>query len=154
MKQLLLLWVFLVASTNGQDNRCPRLQASDLGSTASLSNTGLLARTIGATAGESSNPPIQILQVNTVCLGQSQVRDRYRSTSVVVSYMRGGAQVTAQVEYQCDPNGIWSFGSDPVVDISPVATLMTPTTANCILCIDPVTLTEASEIEHCAGQGS
>ena len=152
MRQLLMFWI-LVASTNGQtDNRCAELQASDLGSTDSPSNTGLLATTIGSTSGESSNPSIRILQVNTVCLGQSQVRDRYRSTSVVVRYLRDGAEVTAQVEYQCDANGMWDFGNSPVVNTSSMANLMTATRTNCIICIEPTTGVPASPIEHCAGQ--
>ena len=152
VRQLLLLWV-LVASANGQ-TECTELQAGDLGSTTALSNSGLLTSTIGATAGEASNPNIQILEINTVCLAQGAVRGRYRSTSVVVRYMRENVgEVVAQVEYQCS-NGMWGFGSSPTVDTSLTATLTTPLRTDCIICIHPdLAFTVAvTDTEHCAGK--
>ena len=151
VRQLLLLWV-LVVSANGQ-TECTELQARDLGPTTALSSTGLLASTIGATAGEASNPNIQILEINTVCLAQGAVRDRYRSSSVVVRYRRENVgEVIAQVEYQC-ANGVWDSGSSPVVNINPTATLTTPLRSDCIICISPVLAQTVSvtDTEHCAG---
>ena len=88
-----------------------------------------------------------------MCLAQGQVRDRYRSISIVVRYMRDGVgEVIVQVEYQCT-DGVWSFGDASSITTSPVATLSTPVKYTCILCIHPskATFTSISAAEHCIG---
>ena len=149
----LLILLVLLSPSLGQ-TECTELQARDLGSTSALSSTGLLASTIGATAGEASNPNIQILEINTVCLAQGAVRNRYRSSSVVVRYRRENVgEVIAQVEYQC-VNGAWNFGSSPVVNTTNLtATLTTPLRSDCIICISPglAQTVSVTDTEHCAG---
>ena len=150
-----LLFLVLVNSVNGQG--CAELQASDLGSTTGTSNVGLLADTIAAEEG-IANPIVQILEINTVCLAQSGVRDTYESTSVVVRYMRMtrvrgpgeiSEEVTGQVEYACS-DGTWAFNVARI-DTNPMADLATQLTRSCISCLSPVENPAVSTLQHCLG---
>ena len=100
---LVALLSFLCA-VNSQD--CSELQISDLGNTTSESQTGLLADTLRVLGGDSTNPAVQILEFNTVCLSQGALKDTYTRTSVVVRYTADGDEATSQVEYKCT-DGMW-----------------------------------------------
>ena len=156
MLEVLLLWG-LIASVNAQGQGCVELQTSDLGSTSSPTDTGLLAIMLAAQSGDVINPTIQILESNNVCLAQASVRDLYRYVSVLVRYLRfsGGmapVTVTAQVEYECIA-GEWGF-SRPSVDFNSNATLTSLVRTDCNLCIGPATAPASfvlTDIEHCFG---
>ncbi len=125
------------------------LQDSQLGNTSLLSTEGLLAETLQMASGEAGHPSFQILETNTVCLGQGTVRDAYRSVSVVVKYRSsGGVEEIVQVEYQCI-NGEWGFDT-PSLTNNPEGNLTTALRTDCALCIAPdQSPGSVSEGEHC-----
>lgn len=144
--------VFLLSVVNGQD--CLILQPSDLGDTSAPSSVGLLAETLAAEFG-TGPPSIQILEINPVCLAQGTMRDRYRSISIVVRYLRAAdnMEVEVQVEYDCNnASGQWRFNPTVAVTVNPEVTLATAVRTNCILCGNSrqVTTVELNE-NHCAG---
>lgn len=159
-----LLWMLLSSPlpVSSQSQDCPMLQNSQLGSNTTFSNTGLLADALAAKAGDGSVLDVQIMEVNTVCLGQGTQRDTYRSTSLIVSYISTADvnTVTVQVHYQClelDGRPQWStnnFGtSETSVSDSAGGNLTTSLRTDCILCVDSTTGPVASSAdEHCAGK--
>lgn len=158
-----LLWMLLSSPLPVSSQDCPMLQNSQLGSNTTFSNTGLLADALAAKAGDGSALDVQIMEVNTVCLGQGTQRDTYRSTSLIVSYISTADvnTVTVQVHYQClelDGRPQWStenFGSSEVsVSDSVGGSLTTSLRTDCIFCIDSAVGPTISSDEHCAGKDS
>ena len=65
---------------------CERITVDDLGRSDMLENTGLVA-TILTPSGEGENAvDVRILNITIVCEAQHRMQDRYRYTSVIVSF--------------------------------------------------------------------
>lgn len=143
MLQVLLLLVIL-GTCSGQ---CPIVQESDLGNTTQLSSAGLLADALA-----NASLSYQLLEYNTVCLGQGTARDLYRSTSLVVRYLDSeGREETWQLHFQC-AGGTWSTSGIDVVTTAD-ATLTTGLRKDCYLCIAPSTFPGITlDDHHCLGE--
>ena len=161
MENTLLLRFFWLSATlsllgaRGQTTDCPLLQDSQLGNTSALATEGLLAAALRAQSGDD-NVSLQILEANTVCLGQGTVRDAYHSVSVVVRYREvNDTEQLVQVEYQCT-NGEWGFGNESSVSTIPEGNVTTALRRDCSLCIEPDLSPDggmqASADEHCVGK--
>ena len=147
----LIVFLWSVSCANGQQVLgCAELRISDLGDSTAPSTQGLLAT---ALATGNTNPSVQLLQFNTVCLSQGSVRDRYLSVSVVVRYRRDGMEATAQVEFQCQNNETWIFPVQFSAFLNPSVTLSTALRTDCVACIpqEDIYLYVTIE-EHCAGE--
>ena len=157
----LWLWIAYVLVTfelaSAQYDDCAMLQESELGDTTALSSTGLLA---DALAIQSGDAPLmyQLLEFNTVCLGQGSVRDTYRTISLIVRFRdSGGTESTMQLHFQCG-SGAWNipadgFGSSANAVTAAGGTLTTALRTDCFLCLDP-SLAPAGQVsveEHCLG---
>ena len=73
LKNLILfaLLLLLESSVNGQQVLgCAELQIGDLGDSTPPSAQGLLATALARTESGNTNPSVQVLQFNTVCLSQ------------------------------------------------------------------------------------
>ena len=148
----LIVFLWSVSCTNGQQVLdCAELQIGDLGSSTAPSAQGLLATALARTEPGNTNPSVQVLQFNTVCLSQGSVRDRYSSVSVVVSYRRDGMEATAQVEYLCQ-HGEWIFPMQFSASLNPNATLSTALRTDCLACSPPGNTFVVTPEEHCAGE--
>ena len=135
----LIVLIWSVSCANGQQVLgCAELQIGDLGDSTAPSAQGLLATALARAESGSTNPSVQVLQFNTVCLSQVSVRDRYLSVSVVVRYRRDGMEATAQVEYQCQINETsWIFPMQFSTSLNPNATLSTALRTDCFVCEPP-----------------
>ena len=156
----LTLWILLVLTVelaSAQYDDCAMLQESELGDTTALSNTGLLADALAALTGDTFLS-YQLLEFNTVCLGQGSVRDTYRSISLIVRYVDlGGTESMMQLHFQCR-SGAWNivadgFGTAANAVTAAGGTLTTALRTDCFLCLDP-SLAPAGQVsveEHCLG---
>lgn len=154
LPRLVLLWVLAVPHASNGQTDCPRLQIGDLGDTTAPSTTGLVAFTLSSVAGDTGTPSsVQVITMNTVCLGQGTVRDMYRSVSVIVDYLDGttNMMMIAQVEFQC-MGGMWGFQNEASFTETPTGTLMTSVRTDCTICLSPPLGTglAVSPDEHCA----
>lgn len=142
-----------LAAVSGQSSDCPMLRQSELGDNTTMSATGLLAEALSA-GGQGSNVN-QLLQYKTVCLGQGTVRDTYRTTSLVVSYLDStSTEMTMQLHLQCGA-GSWNIayaGSVDRVLTATNSTLSTPLRTDCLLCLAPGSGIAVSTEEHCSGK--
>ena len=147
MLQALLLLVILGACSGQSEMDCPMVQESDLGNTTEFSNVGLLADALA-----DASLSYQLVQYNTVCLGQGKARDLYRSTSLVVRYLdSAGGDKTQQLHLQCD-DGTWSTSGFGVVTAAD-ATLTTSLRKDCLLCSGSPTFLGSQGLEHhCLGK--
>ena len=128
--------VLMISPLQGQTTDCSMLEDSQLGNTSALSTEGLLAAALRAQSGDA-NVSLQILEANTVCLGQGTVRDAYHSVSVVVRYREvNDTEQLVQVEYQCT-NGEWGFGNESSASTIPEGNVTTALRRDCSLCIEP-----------------
>ena len=174
---LLYVGAVLVGQVLSQTDPCQRVTYEDLGSTTTFSGEGILADTINPISEGGSIPGIfRVMNdsLHIVCEAQHQMQNRYRFTSVLVSYvcqstdprltaMCDGATVqTVQLTLGCNNNAwsasITSAGVDYVLTMNPAATTSTELASNCILCINPdhpivatLSLTVAPDA-HCVGK--
>ena len=150
------LLVILVTGASGQFSDCAMLQKSELGDTTALSNTGLLADALAVQTGDGT-VNYQLLEYNTVCLGQGTVRDTYRSISLVVRHLNsGGTEATQQLDLQCI-NGNWDIDNFEILASSIAAadgTLTTAVRRDCFACISPTLAGTQpfSTEEHCLSE--
>ena len=150
-----MLVTFELASAQYDD--CAMLQESELGNTTALSKTGLLTDALAVLSGNASLL-YQLLEFNTVCLGQGSVRDTYRSISLIVRYANnGGTESTMQLHFQCR-SGAWNIAAEgfgPTANAVTAAggTLTTALRTDCYVCLDPHGLPAGlvSMEEHCLG---
>ena len=161
---LLLLHILtalaLLASSSrvrAQFDDCSALQESELGNTTALSTSGLLADALAFQSGEA-NLALQVLEYNTVCLGQGTSRDSYRSTALVVRYLQAGeSEVISQLHLQCIA-GTWStnnFGSSQNALTDADGTLSTSLRTDCFLCLEPDSAPPGQQFSmehHCLGE--
>ena len=148
-----ILLVIVTASTaKGQGSDCPMLQITDLGSTTSLTSSGWLAAALSFHAAETLT--YQILEYNTVCLGQGSVRDTYRSASFIVRYLdSSGAENTVQLYLQCI-SGSWTtqtLGSHQNAISTAGGDFDTALRTDCYLCSPPFIDARISVAEGCFG---
>ena len=146
---------------------CEKITANDLGNSDMLQNTGLVA-----TVFDVIN--VRILSMTIVCEAQHRMQDRYRYTSVVVSFncfttdtagvpecANSSVVHTEQFDFGC-ANGTWSRMILTVTtaarSTNPNATLSTGLDTDCILCINPSNpeteflSSPVDSVTHCVGE--
>ena len=146
---------------------CEKITTDDLGRS---ENTGLVATTLTPTGDGSFVVAVRILSMNIVCEAQHEMRNRYRYTSVVVSFNcfttdarvpecnDNSVVLTEQFDFGC-VNGEWSPNILTVRtaarSANPNATLSTGLDTGCILCINPSNAEAprpVDSITHCVGE--
>ena len=152
---------------------CERITTDDLGRSDMLQNTGLVATILNPTGEGSDVVDVRILSMNIVCEAQHEMQDRYRYTSVAVSFNcfatddrvsecnDSSAVLTEQYDFGCT-GGAWSPNiltvSTAARTTNPNATLSTRLDTGCILCINPSNPEAAflsspvDSVTHCVGE--
>ena len=137
---IVLLLVVSAPSARGQISDCPMLQTSDLGDTTSLSSSGWLAAALEFHTDSEDQLTYQLLEYNTVCLGQGSVRGLYRSASFIVRYLNSsGAENIMQLYLNCI-FGSWTTqtgGSHQNAISEAGGNFTTPLRTDCYLCSPP-----------------
>ena len=159
-----------------QTDACQRVTDEDLGSTTAFSGEGVLADAINPSSEGGSEPgTFRVMNdsLHIVCEAQHQIQNRYKFTSVLVSYacqstdprltaMCDGTTVqTVQLTLGCN-NNAWSAtranNANFVLTMNPTATTSTERASNCRLCVNPdhpivttLSLTVAQDT-HCVGK--
>ena len=170
---LIVIYITLLSKVAYSQDACERITVDDLGRSDMLENTGLVA-TILTPSGEGENAvDVRILNITIVCEAQHRMQDRYRYTSVVVSFncLTTDARVpecanssvvnTEQFDLGCN-GGTWSPNiltvSDAARTTNPTAIPSTGLDTDCILCVNPNN-TEAAflpspvdSVTHCVGK--
>ena len=173
--QLLLEIVFLlsVSSLVYSQDACNRLTTTDLGRSDMLDPSGLISQILTPSGEVTSNPTVRVIEINIVCEAQHRIQDRYRYTSVVVSFncFTTDARVpecanssvvhTEQFDFGC-VSGTWSPNiltvSTAARTTNPIATLSTGLDTDCILCINPNNTeveflpSPVDSVTHCSGE--
>ncbi len=165
VKELLLLVTILVSlcSLVHSQGSCERM-------TVDLLEDGLVGNLLDSAGGDGTViPPVQVNNMNIVCEAQDSVQDRYRYTSVVVSFTCSGQTppycdnsmiLTQQFDFGCSLTNMWTsniFNGDVSISrtLFPAATLATEKASDCRVCINPIHPTVAalnsmsSETTHC-----
>ena len=154
---------------------CERITANDLGNSVVLSTSGLLSDILTPSGEqvEGGEVQVRIRNINIVCEAQHMMRDRYRYTSVVVSFycLTTDGRVpecndssvvnTEQFEFGC-LNSMWTdiVQGDTTTGraTNPNATLSTELDTDCIVCFNPGHpevrfLTRPPDtVTHCSGE--
>ncbi len=153
---------------------CERLTEGNLGTT-DLSSTGLVSAAIITTVGDGIVVSTRLIpgSIHIVCEAQHEIRDRYRYTSALFSYVctttgnrtlafcDNSAVITAQLTLSCVDRA-WSLtllgtSASPLTP-NPVATASTSLASTCSLCFPPdntfVNFLQlvVSEVTHCVGK--
>ena len=159
---LKVVFLSILSATTAQSQwNCSLLEESELGSTESFTNRGLLAEALIA-FNQGGDGEYQLVQYNIVCLAQGSGRGQYSMVSVIACYLRRNTagEMLAQFHFEC-VSGQWSI---TVLDIVGVVTtsaevvgnLSTPVRTDCRLCIDlsggGVDAPSATPAEHCIGK--
>ena len=175
---LLLLGMAYLLSMSSlvySQDACSRLTTTNLGRSDKLDQRGLISNIL-TPAGESaskSTVAVRVIEINIVCEAQHMMQDRYRYTSVVVSFNCFSMDVrvpecanssvvhTEQFDVGC-VSGEWSpiilTISNTARTTNPNATLSTALDTGCILCINPSNLeaqtlpTPIDSVTHCSGE--
>ena len=159
--------ILLVQVVYCQD-ACKRITKDVLGNSSELVNTGLVADII--------TPPgiqtlVRIVDMNIVCEAQHMMEDRYRYTSVVVSFNcftsdprlpechNSSVVITEQFDLGCN-GGAWTASilsvDNQARTSNPTANLTTELDTCCILCLNPVhpsaVTFSVSTVTHCASK--
>ena len=152
---------------------CERITTDDLGRSDMLENSGLVATALTPTGEAGNVVDVRILDVTIICEAQHEMQDRYRYTSVVVSFNclttdarvsecnDSSAVLTEQYDFGCT-GGAWSRNILTVTTAArtanPTATLSTGLDTGCILCINPSNPEAAflpspvDSVTHCVGE--
>ena len=152
---------------------CEKITSDDLGRSDMLENTGLVATTLTPTGEAGNVVDVRILDMTIVCEAQHRMQDRYRYTSVVVSFNclttddrvlecnDSSVVHTEQFDFGC-VSGTWSRNilsdSTAARSTNPNATLSTGLDTDCILCINPSNSEAAflprpvDSVTHCVGE--
>ena len=156
---------------------CERLTVDILGSSDMLSEGRIISEILTPDGEVSIRPTVRILNMTIVCEAQHMMQDRYRYTSVVVSFncFSTDARVpecadssvvhTEQFDLGCT-SGEWTTNILTVSDAGRTtnlnATLSTELDSDCILCINPnhpifespsfERHSDVSNTTHCAGE--
>ena len=170
---LIVVCITLLSKVAYSQDACERITIDDLGRSDMLENTGLVADVVSPTGDGPNAAAVRILNMTIVCEAQHMMQDRYRYTSVVVSFNCSTTDVrvsecadssvvhTEQFDFGC-VGGEWSRNiltvSDAARTTNPTATLSTGLDTGCILCINPsnpeaVSLpTPVNSVTHCVGK--
>ena len=150
---LIVVYITLLSKVAYSQDACERITVDDLGRSDMLENTGLVASVI-TPPGEAGNAVnVKILNMTIVCEAQYMMQDRYRYTSVVVSFNcfvvddprvpecnDSSVVNTEQFDFGC-VSGAWTPNiltvSDAARTTNPNATLSTGLDTGCILCVNP-----------------
>ena len=153
---------------------CERITSDNLGRSDMLGNTGLVATILNPVGKDVNAVDVRILNMTIVCEAQHRMQDRYRYTSVVVSFNCQQQTVkfnvsecanmsvvyTEQYDFGCI-DGTWSPNTFTVSTAArtanPTATLSTGLNTSCIACINPSNpeaenLAFVDNITHCLGK--
>ena len=152
---------------------CERIPTDDLGRSDMLQNSGLVATELTPTGEGGILVDVRILDMTIVCEAQDRMQDRYRYTSVVVSFNclttddrvpecnDSSVVLTEQFNFGC-VGGTWSRNilsdSTAARTTNPNATLSTGLDTGCILCINPSNPEAAflsspvDTVTHCVGE--
>ena len=172
-ENLILLLVFCTASLVDCQDACERITVDNLGRSDMLENTGLVASVLTPTGEGANVADVRILNITIVCEAQHMMQDRYRYTSVVVSFNCFSMDVrvpecanssvvhTEQFDFGC-VGGEWSRNiltiSNAARTANPNATLSTSLDTGCILCVNPSNPEAAfltspvDPVTHCSGE--
>ena len=130
---------------------CARVTKEDLGNTTQLSNEGILAFALANDHFNIAAVDVVVIDINVVCEAQHKIENRYRYTSVVVSYIcasndlrlpncNSTVVITNQLTLACEL-GNWSrliFGDAAfALTPDPTASLSTVLNSGCDICISP-----------------
>lgn len=130
---------------------CARVTKEDLGNTTQLSNEGILAFALANDHFNIAAVDVVVIDINVVCEAQHKIENRYRYTSVVVSYIcasndlrlpncNSTVVITNQLTLACEL-GNWSrliFGDAAfALTPDPTASLSTVLNLGCDICISP-----------------
>ena len=176
MNKNLVLCVSVLALAFQQvysQDACERITTNDLGNSEMLSLDGLLSDILTPGGEQAVGTEVRVRNVTIVCEAQHMMQDRYRYTSVVVSFncLTTDARVpecndssvvnTEQFDLGC-LNGEWTPNiltvSDAARTTNPTATLSTGLDTYCIVCINPINPEEAflpaavDTVTHCSGK--
>ena len=170
---LVALCITLLSKVAFSQDACERITADNLGRSDMLGNTGLVALVITPTGEGGNLVDVRILNMTIVCEAQHSMQNRYRYTSVVVSFncLTTDARVpecndssvvnTEQFDFGC-VSGAWSPNiltvSTAARTTNPTATLSTGLETNCIVCINPNNFeagflpSPVDSVTHCVGK--
>ena len=153
---------------------CEKITTNDLGRSDMLQNTGLVATILNPGGDVSNVVYVRILNMNIVCEAQHKMQDRYRYTSVVVSFNclttedarvpecnDSSVVLTEQFDFGC-ANGAWSLNiltiSTTARTANPTATMSTALVTGCIFCVNPSNPeapylpSPVDSVTHCVGE--
>ena len=152
---------------------CERITTDDLGRSDMLQKTGLVATTLTPGGAGNMVVNVRILSMTIVCEAQHEMQNRYRYTSVVVSFNcfttndkvsecnDSSVVLTEQFDFGC-VSGAWSpnilSDSTAARTANPNATLSTGLDTDCILCINPnnseamFLSNPVDTVTHCVGE--
>ena len=158
----------LVSQVYSQD-ACERLTVDVLGSSTELAQ-GLLSEILEPGGESSPVTRVRILDMRIVCLAQHEMKDRYRYTSVVVSFeclttdsrvpecLAGSPTRTEQFDLGC-VDGQWTaiiLSTSNARTMDPNATLTTGLDTGCRFCINPdhpsAAFFSIDSVTHCVGK--
>ena len=123
--------------------QCQRITGSDLGSSNSPSQSGLIAQSFVAVGGDNVAAPfIQILAFHIVCEAAGNQRNTYRYASLIANYTSNSQAALSQFDYQCTSSGVWGSNvagsSVGVITSPPDADFTTRLRQDCGICVNPV----------------
>ena len=152
---------------------CETLTVDVLGSFDMLSEDGIISETLTPGGEQAYTVSVRILNTTIVCEAQHRMQDRYRYTSVVVSFnclttddrvrecANSSVVNTEQFDFGC-VGGAWSPNILAVRTAArtanPTAILSTALDTDCILCINPSNPearflpTPVDSVTHCVGE--
>ncbi len=168
-KIVFFVGALLVGQVLSQDNACARVTGQDLGDTSGFSRNGILA-TVISPSGEGENSGLfRVTNVHIVSEAQHLMQDRYRYTSILVSYIcesvdtrlgfcDGTTIHTVQLTLGCVDNA-WSTtilnDGNFALTQNPTANISTELVSNCIISISPQNFFASSLTidpeTHCVG---
>jgi len=168
-----IIWLEALVHLASCQESCERLTADVLGSTSEFSQNGLMSEILTPGGDQSAMPPsVMIKAIQLVCESQALQQNRYRYTSVVVSFFCTADDTRVTV---CQDNAVLNTqqfdlgcSGDPptwvetifstnnfVQTTGPVATLATPLMSECFVCVNPTLGSMFSfsvdDVHHCLG---
>ena len=145
------LSALLIRLVHSQGN-CERVTVDILGDTTMENSTGLISKIL-TPSGTQDGPAVRVIDFTIVCEAQATMQDRYRYTSVVVSYTCNSLELTQcqtpgqvntdQFDLGCTdpPDNQWTqiifFTQLFAVTANPTATLSTSLESRCSICANP-----------------
>ena len=170
---LVALCITLLSKVVYSQDACERIIVDNLGRSDMLGNTGLVASVMAPTGEAGNIVDVRILNMTIVCEAQHMMQDRYRYTSVVVSFncftadnrvpecADSSVVNTEQFDFGC-VSGAWSRNilsdSTAARTTNPTATLSTGLDTDCIVCINPNNAeamflpNPVDSVTHCVGK--